>query len=597
MFLNQLLFFGLCLNPICLIAAMPHVLLITVFLGTWFNKLNNWGRDDVTSNSSGNRQEKIATILDEKSEYTPDKVDAKNSEDIKFEKAPSPFIEKEELKLLSPLKIGKPVELTDINKNSNSVKKVLGENDYRTAEKPIKREILKLKPRKKTVHKLSNEDQCLSSLDKQRKIDKFNRQAEEIQVEKTPSPFIAKEELKLLSPLKVGEPVDLTDINQDSKSVKKALRESGYRTTEKPIKREILKLKPRKKTVHKSSNEEPFPASFDIQRKIDELKKYKFYEISLIEHQGISFLKEKHKIEIKYKLREKILKHSAESNEKSIESSSSYLSTTMLCKYNNIKAKPHFFNHLVKLNLLDYKNKEYQLTEKGILFGGKYKSNGKNERWVVWSNEHLHTVVLNYKKSLIEKLDIDSLMHMTHFDNLRCILDKGLLPHNNASQTIDISNSIVNARRARQENIHNHSIHDYVPFYFNVKNAMLYQVQKEFGSNVVILSFKKEVILSPKVLFSNGNAAARDSVFSFDINDLLQYDWISIFKTEWSLNGMSNLTVKSKMMSECLIHEKVQINNIQSIYCQNNQIKEKVISICNDVHREVDIIVKPSLFF
>jgi hypothetical protein len=35
MFLNQLFFFGLCLNPICLIAATPHVLIITLVLGTW----------------------------------------------------------------------------------------------------------------------------------------------------------------------------------------------------------------------------------------------------------------------------------------------------------------------------------------------------------------------------------------------------------------------------------------------------------------------------------------------------------------------------------------------------------------------------------
>ena len=43
MVLNQLLFFGFCLNPICLIAAMPHVLAITVALGSWFNKINGWG--------------------------------------------------------------------------------------------------------------------------------------------------------------------------------------------------------------------------------------------------------------------------------------------------------------------------------------------------------------------------------------------------------------------------------------------------------------------------------------------------------------------------------------------------------------------------
>jgi hypothetical protein len=49
MFLNQLLFFGLCLNPVCLVAAMPHVLFITVVVGTWLNKSNILNDDDETS--------------------------------------------------------------------------------------------------------------------------------------------------------------------------------------------------------------------------------------------------------------------------------------------------------------------------------------------------------------------------------------------------------------------------------------------------------------------------------------------------------------------------------------------------------------------
>lgn len=43
MILNQLLFFGFCLNPVCIIAAMPHVLLITVAIGTLINKIGKWG--------------------------------------------------------------------------------------------------------------------------------------------------------------------------------------------------------------------------------------------------------------------------------------------------------------------------------------------------------------------------------------------------------------------------------------------------------------------------------------------------------------------------------------------------------------------------
>jgi predicted RNA-binding Zn-ribbon protein involved in translation (DUF1610 family) len=48
MVLNQLLFFGFCLNPVCLIAAMPHVLFITVVIGTWLEKSGDLHSDDIS---------------------------------------------------------------------------------------------------------------------------------------------------------------------------------------------------------------------------------------------------------------------------------------------------------------------------------------------------------------------------------------------------------------------------------------------------------------------------------------------------------------------------------------------------------------------
>ena len=52
MTLNQLLFFGFCLNPVCLIAAMPHVLFITAIVGSWINKENNWGKEEDIGNKT-----------------------------------------------------------------------------------------------------------------------------------------------------------------------------------------------------------------------------------------------------------------------------------------------------------------------------------------------------------------------------------------------------------------------------------------------------------------------------------------------------------------------------------------------------------------
>lgn len=64
MFLNQLLFFGLCLNPICLIAAMPHVLLITVILGTLINKFSPKTEEDITDFNKNNNVQHQKNSLD-----------------------------------------------------------------------------------------------------------------------------------------------------------------------------------------------------------------------------------------------------------------------------------------------------------------------------------------------------------------------------------------------------------------------------------------------------------------------------------------------------------------------------------------------------
>lgn len=41
MIFNQLIFFGFCLNPVCIVAAMPHVLLITVLIGAAIQRMKS----------------------------------------------------------------------------------------------------------------------------------------------------------------------------------------------------------------------------------------------------------------------------------------------------------------------------------------------------------------------------------------------------------------------------------------------------------------------------------------------------------------------------------------------------------------------------
>ena len=78
MFLNQLLFFGFCLNPICLIAAMPHCLAITVVIGTLLDRWNKSGK------GKEEKEEKtITTALKEKGFYNSGRMNAQIEKSMK----------------------------------------------------------------------------------------------------------------------------------------------------------------------------------------------------------------------------------------------------------------------------------------------------------------------------------------------------------------------------------------------------------------------------------------------------------------------------------------------------------------------------------
>ncbi|MCE7556578.1 hypothetical protein [Aliivibrio fischeri] len=82
MLLNQLVFFGFCLNPICIIAAMPHVLAITAFLGSWLNKESGWG-DNSKAGNVGKVLKESKTIINKSIEEAAEeleKINASNNE-------------------------------------------------------------------------------------------------------------------------------------------------------------------------------------------------------------------------------------------------------------------------------------------------------------------------------------------------------------------------------------------------------------------------------------------------------------------------------------------------------------------------------------
>lgn len=283
-----------------------------------------------------------------------------------------------------------------------------------------------------------------------------------------------------------------------------------------------------------------------------------------------------------------IKKYAKSSIEKSL-----FISTTTYGKIIGIDAKPYLFDHLIDLGFLNKIDSKYELTSKGGVFGD-YHFNDKNEQWVVWNKELLDPIVNPFKEKLICHMGL-RLFHMTHINNLNKILDQGLFAHSKITNYVDISNYDVNLRRGRKEKHHNFKLHDYVPLYFNARNAMLYQKQKEYPNKIVILEIDNSILNKDYTKFSKGNAARDDSEIETSKHKLINFPWLDIYSETWSENNHMNITRKSLMMSECLIYNHITAKYIRRIHCENIETYSKLKS--NVIGIKQEIVISPHLFF
>jgi tetratricopeptide (TPR) repeat protein len=169
-------------------------------------------------------------------------------------------------------------------------------------------------------------------------------------------------------------------------------------------------------------------------------------------------------------------------------------------------------------------------------------------------------------ETLLNDFGIEYLYHMTHKSNLENILTNGLLSHNTAYSRgltkTDISDERVNRRRDR--------VHNFVPFYFNPKNPMLYK-RKSMQSEIIILCVDRN-LLQADLKFTDGNAASSSTKFYSNIKDLEKLNWSIINSDYWSdfIDG------KRIRCSEILIPNEVKTDSIKKIFCFNSETEDYV---------------------
>lgn len=273
---------------------------------------------------------------------------------------------------------------------------------------------------------------------------------------------------------------------------------------------------------------------------------------------------------------------------------SNELSTTGLGKVFGITAKPFLFDLLISEGYLTYPNKVYNLTPKGEDYGYLFRRG--SEQWVLWYADKIGPVIESLKSQHLADSSMNAMLfHMAHVDNLSSILSQGLFSHSDVTSPFDISDKEVNSRRQAPEPIHKRLIHDYVPLYFNIKNPMLFRVQKEYGDSILILEFDREVCLLKDTLFTYNNAASSRAVFYYCVKKFSEaVPWDVINSKYWN----EDYEVKLAVMSECLIWKHLDKDFIKSIHCQNKKVADKVCSLLDAVgNTSINVYYDSHLFF
>lgn len=196
------------------------------------------------------------------------------------------------------------------------------------------------------------------------------------------------------------------------------------------------------------------------------------------------------------------------------------------------------------------------------------------------------------------KPDVNELFYTTHINNVKSILQHGILSHASVEEmripfTPIYDAEIVSHRRERLTP-DGKSLWNFANLYFQPRNPMLYRVINEKDKkDIAIIGVRPEVLSQPDSFVSTGNAASRPSDILptkdglkaiFGMWDIINSEW-------WNPDDGS----RRKIMAECLVPDRVAPDLIQAIYVASHIIAEKLRSEHPNIG--VPVIPEPQMFF
>ena len=192
-------------------------------------------------------------------------------------------------------------------------------------------------------------------------------------------------------------------------------------------------------------------------------------------------------------------------------------------------------------------------------------------------------------EKIFNEYGVLSVWHMTHKNNVEDILLSGILSNKSAYEIkapTDISDHGVQRWRESVDPFYGRKLHEYVPTYFNIKNPMLY-VKRNIKNELCLLEISTSAFVGHDFIFTDGNAASRDTRFYNKASDLDKLPWDVLKASYWD----SFPDGKRKRCSEVLIYPRIDPRHIIKLHCYSSETWQYLSRF------HVSVRISESLFF
>jgi len=130
----------------------------------------------------------------------------------------------------------------------------------------------------------------------------------------------------------------------------------------------------------------------------------------------------------------------------------------------------------------------------------------------------------------------------------------------------DISDHGVQRWRESEDPVYGRKLHEYVPTYINIKNPMLY-VRRDIQHELCLIEISLLALSEYDFLFTDGNAASRNTHFYSSTSDLDKLPWDVLKASYW--NDFPD--GKRKRCSEVLVYPKIDPKYIVKLHCYSSE--------------------------